>query len=107
MSSMPPAFGEFGPRGEKPAGSSASAGCATTSPSRTIATIEARTLLRTGSGIVWTVAERTRVQLPAGVGERIEVFLNGVPQRAGQDYRRDGDDLVFERRLAKEGRLGF
>ena len=47
------------------------------------------------------------MQLPAAVGERFEVYLNGVPQVAGRDFRREGDQLVFERGLAKEGRLGF
>lgn len=51
--------------------------------------------------------ERTRVKLPSGVGESIQVYLNGVPQQPGRDFRREGNDLVFERRLAKEGRLGF
>jgi len=51
--------------------------------------------------------ERTRVQLPPGVGERFEVFVNGVAQQPGRDFRREGDGLVFERRLAREGRLGF
>lgn len=51
--------------------------------------------------------ERTRVQLPAGVGESVEVFVNGVRQQPQRDYRREGDELVFERRLAREGRLGF
>lgn len=49
----------------------------------------------------------TRVQLPAGLEGPFEVFVNGVPQRAGEDYRRDGDELVFARALKKEGRLGF
>jgi hypothetical protein len=53
------------------------------------------------------VRERTRVQLPAGVGERFEVFVNGVKQQAGRDFRREGGELVFERSLAREGRLGF
>jgi len=51
--------------------------------------------------------EQTRVQLPAGVGERFDVFLNGVPQEAGRDYRREGGELLFERPLAREGKLGF
>jgi hypothetical protein len=50
---------------------------------------------------------RTRVHLPAGVGERYEVFVNGVAQQPGSDFRREGDQLVFDRRLASEGRLGF
>ena len=49
----------------------------------------------------------SRAELPIDVGEPFEVFLNGVPQQAGRDYRREGSQLVFERRLAKEGRLGF
>jgi hypothetical protein len=53
------------------------------------------------------VGERTRVQLPAGVGSHFQVFLNGVPQEEGRDFRREGNSLVFERRLAREGRLGF
>ena len=47
------------------------------------------------------------MQLPVGVGETFEVFVNGVVQQAGRDYRRDGGELVFERQLAREGRLGF
>jgi hypothetical protein len=53
------------------------------------------------------VAERTRVQLPAGVGDAFEVYVNGVLQREGSDFWREGNELVFERRLAREGRLGF
>jgi hypothetical protein len=53
------------------------------------------------------VSERTRVELPRGLGEEFEVFLNGVRQQPGKDFRREGDELVFERQLAREGRLGF
>lgn len=53
------------------------------------------------------VPERTCVQLPNGVGEAFEVFVNGVLQQPGSDYRREDDELVFERSLAREGRLGF
>ncbi len=53
------------------------------------------------------VADRTRVQLPAGVGDEFEVYVNGIAQREGNDFRREGNELVFERRLAREGRLGF
>jgi hypothetical protein len=35
------------------------------------------------------------------------VFLNGVAQQPGRDFRREGRQLIFERQLAKEGRLGF
>lgn len=51
--------------------------------------------------------EETRVKLPGDVSGEFEVFVNGVRQSAGEDYRVVGDELVFPRRLAKEGRLGF
>jgi hypothetical protein len=47
------------------------------------------------------------VLLPSGLPAEIEVFLNGVPQRAVEDYRREGDALLFQRPLAREGKLGF
>jgi hypothetical protein len=47
------------------------------------------------------------VHLPAGAGERFEVFVNGVAQQPGRDFRREGDSLLFDRSLAHEGRLGF
>jgi len=36
----------------------------------------------------------------------IDVFVNGVAQVEGRDFRREGQHLVFDRPLAKEGRLG-
>jgi hypothetical protein len=48
----------------------------------------------------------TRVELPAGVGDRYEVYVNGVRQEPGRDFDRIGDTLVFRRALASEGRLG-
>lgn len=50
--------------------------------------------------------EASRVRLPAAVGDRYEVYVNGVPQEAGRDFDRIGDELVFQRALAQEGRLG-
>jgi hypothetical protein len=52
------------------------------------------------------VAERTRVQLPPGVGDRYEVYVNGVRQEPGRDFDRVGDVPPFNRTLASEGRLG-
>jgi hypothetical protein len=52
------------------------------------------------------VEERSRVQLPPGVGDRYEVYVNGVRQEPGRDFDRLGDALVFPRTLAREGRLG-
>ncbi|HEY7149300.1 MAG TPA: hypothetical protein VH420_07625 [Gaiellaceae bacterium] len=53
------------------------------------------------------MTERSVVDLPPEVSEPYEVFLNGVPQQAGRDFRVEGRTLVFERPLAKEGKLGF
>lgn len=51
--------------------------------------------------------EHARVTLPAEVTEPFEVYLNGVRQEPGRDYRVEDGALVFGRRLAHEGRLGF
>jgi hypothetical protein len=53
------------------------------------------------------VEQRSRVDLPDDVQGPFEVFVNGVQQRQGTDFDRVGRSLVFERPLAKEGRLGF
>jgi hypothetical protein len=47
------------------------------------------------------------VQLPSYVTPPFEVYLNGVRQHPGTDFRQLGDVLVFDRELAEEGRLGF
>ncbi|MDQ3740175.1 MAG: hypothetical protein M3389_04445 [Actinomycetota bacterium] len=49
----------------------------------------------------------SRVPLPRQVPAQFEVFVNGVPQKRGADYRVDGRTLVFARELKKEGRLGL
>jgi hypothetical protein len=49
----------------------------------------------------------TRVRLPRGVREPYTVFLNGVRQEPGRDFRVEGRVLVFPADLRKEGRLGF
>jgi hypothetical protein len=77
-----------------------------------------------------TVAERTRVELPEHVPATFDVYVNGVRQEPGRDYevvleappaepaapgdtRRPpaeaggGRTIVFPRRLAQEGKLGF
>ena len=53
------------------------------------------------------VSGKSRVNLPAGVGPSFEVYVNGIPQVEGRDYRRLGAQLVFERPLSRVGRLGF
>jgi len=53
------------------------------------------------------LAERSRVTLPKGVGSSFEVYVNGVRQEEGVDFVRAEGELVFRRRLATEGKLGF
>lgn len=48
----------------------------------------------------------SRVRLPGYVTEPFEVYVNGVLQRRGDDYRVEAATLVFDRPLAREGRLG-
>ncbi len=49
----------------------------------------------------------TRVPLPEGVREPFTVYLNGVRQELGTDYRIADRKLVFNKELVKETRLGF
>ena len=53
------------------------------------------------------VRSGTRVELPGGVERPTEVYVNGVVQRAGADYRLENGSLVFSRELHQEGKLGF
>jgi hypothetical protein len=48
-----------------------------------------------------------KVRLPRGVRKPYVVYVNGVQQREGDDYQVRGDVLLFERPLAKEGKLGL
>jgi hypothetical protein len=50
---------------------------------------------------------KSRVQLPPAVREPYVVYLNGVRQEPGRDYRVRGRVLIFDAELAKEGRLGL
>jgi hypothetical protein len=59
-----------------------------------------------GLDYAWPVSEpRSIVRLPSEVRSPFEVFVNGVPQRLGEDYQVRGGALVFERELVKEGRV--
>jgi hypothetical protein len=49
----------------------------------------------------------SRVRLPNGVGDTYTVYLNGVRQEPGRDFRVKGRELLFASDLAKEGKLGF
>jgi hypothetical protein len=53
------------------------------------------------------VRSGTRVELPAAVARPFEVYVNGVLQREGADFRVEQSALVFTRELRQEGRLGF
>jgi hypothetical protein len=61
---------------------------------------------RTGGGILggsrWLRDEFERIDRSFQTGD-----VNGVRQEEGRDFRREGRTLVFQRSLAKEGRLGF
>jgi hypothetical protein len=50
---------------------------------------------------------RSKARLPRAVRRPFRVFVNGVEQREGDDYTVVGGDIVFNRSLAQEGRLGF
>ena len=47
-----------------------------------------------------------RVALPPGVTRPFEVYVNGVPQELGPDYRVSAGELVFERELVQQ-KLGL
>ena len=47
------------------------------------------------------------MRLPADVVRPFEVFVNGIQQGEGTDFRVDGRTLVFDRELRTEGKLGF
>jgi len=51
--------------------------------------------------------QQTRVRLPADVVRPFEVFVNGVLQREGADYIVRDANLLFERPMKEEGRLGL
>ena len=48
----------------------------------------------------------SRVKLPRGAEPPYRVFVNGVPQQEGTDFKVVGDELHFARSLEKE-RLGL
>jgi hypothetical protein len=48
-----------------------------------------------------------RVVLPSGVRTPFEVYVNGVPQELGSDYRLSGGELVFERELVRQKLSGW
>ena len=57
--------------------------------------------------VTQAVRSGTHVALPAAVTRPFEVYVNGVAQREGVDFRVAGDTLEFARELRQEGKLGF
>jgi hypothetical protein len=53
-----------------------------------------------------SMSPESRVELPPDVPEDFDVYVNGVRQEPGADYRVQGRTLVFNRVLAQEGKLG-
>jgi hypothetical protein len=53
-----------------------------------------------------SVVAGRRVRLPARAERPITVYVNGVMQVEGDDYRIEGADIVFTRPIVKEGKLG-
>jgi len=47
-----------------------------------------------------------RVRLPSGAEPPYVVFVNGVRQTEGADYRVDGRRITFARPIVKEGKVG-
>ena len=50
---------------------------------------------------------RSIVRIPPQVKPPFQVYLSGVPQRAGVDYHVEGDKLVFDRELRKDRVSGW
>lgn len=49
-----------------------------------------------------SVAAGRRVGLPAGAEPPVTVYINGIPQKEGADYRIEGSEIVFARPILKE-----
>ena len=50
---------------------------------------------------------KSAVRIPRGAEPPFDVFVNGIQQKPGDDYVVEGERLVFNRHLEKEGKLGF
>ncbi len=51
--------------------------------------------------------QKSAAVLPRGARPPFRVWLNSVEQEEGRDYQVAGNKLIFDRPLAKEGRLGI
>ena len=105
VSWMPSAFGDAGSTGVKPPFAASAAGATRRSGDRQ-QTTRGQGASRLGTRChSMNVPERaprgTRVRLPADVTRPFEVYVNGVPQEEGRDFRVEGRTLVFERELKR------
>ena len=50
---------------------------------------------------------RSRVRIPPHVKRPFEVYVSGVPQEEGVDYRVEGDALLFDKVLRKDRISGW
>jgi hypothetical protein len=57
---------------------------------------------KTGEGFIIRGVAKSIVNLPPEVREPYEVFVNGVPQRVGEDFQAKGRTLMFQRELRKD-----
>ncbi len=48
-----------------------------------------------------------RVKLPSGIRSPFEVYVNGVRQELGTDYRISSGELLFERELVRQRLSGW
>ena len=81
-------FGETGVTGERPPFDAAAAAASASTPTTRVGTRSS--LRRTDGWHSTSVTGEARVEVPAYVAGDFEVFLNGVPQVEGRDYRREG-----------------
>jgi hypothetical protein len=54
-----------------------------------------------------SIAVGDRVRLPRGAEPPFTVFINGVEQSEGDDYRVNQGEIVFSRPILKEEKVGF
>jgi hypothetical protein len=54
-----------------------------------------------------SVAVGNRIRLPRGAEPPYTVYINGVEQQEGTDYRVAEGEIVFERQIVKEAKVGI
>lgn len=54
-----------------------------------------------------SVAVGNRIRLPRGAAPPFTVYINGVEQHEGSDYRVVEGEIVFERQIVKEAKVGL